>query len=148
MEISYITEIPCKNDFFQLYETTGWNEKYRKTKEILFDAIKNSWYNISAYNNNQLVGYGRVISDGILHAFIVDLMIAPSYQNKGIGKEILQQLIAEILDNGIHDIQLFCAKGKKEFYIKSGFKERSNDAPGMQYIIDICNKRQNYIDIV
>jgi ribosomal protein S18 acetylase RimI-like enzyme len=135
MKISYKREIPCKDDFFQLYETTSWNEKSRKTKENLFDAITNSWYSLSAYHNNQIVGYGRVISDGFLHAFIVDLIIAPSYQCKGIGKEILHQLVAKILDNSIYDIQLFCAKGKKGFYIKNGFQERSKDAPGMQYYL-------------
>jgi hypothetical protein len=48
MEISYKTEIPSGNDFFQLYKTTGWDEKYPKTKENLFDAITNRWYSISA----------------------------------------------------------------------------------------------------
>lgn len=76
---------------------------------------------------------GRVISDGYLHAYINEMMILPAYQHQGIGREIVERLIERIKSYGIDDIQLFCAKGKREFYLKSGFIERPEDAPGMQY---------------
>ena len=132
-EIEYRNVIPDIDSFSNIFESTGWNIRYKKTKESLYSAIVDSWFVISAYVNDNLVGFGRVISDGSMHAFIVDLIIIPQYQGKGIGKTILEKLVAEIKNNGIHDIQLFCAKGKKEFYIKCGFTERPEDAPGMQY---------------
>ena len=132
-EIEYRNVIPDIDSFFNIFESTGWNIRYKKTKESLYSAIIDSWFAISAYINDDLVGFGRVISDGSLHAFIVDLIIIPQYQGKGIGKAILEKLVAEIKNNGIRDIQLCCAKGKKEFYIKCGFTERPEDAPGMQY---------------
>ncbi len=135
MKINYTTELPEEDSFFALFETTGWNKKGRKSKEELFWAITNSWYLVSAYHKKELVGFGRIISDGYLHAFIVDMIIAPEYQTKGIGKEILKRLVKEALDSEIIDIQLFAAKDKKEFYLKNGFVERPGDAPGMQYKI-------------
>jgi len=135
MKIDFTTELPDEDSFFSLFETTGWN-KSRKTKEELFWAINNSWYVVSAYKGKELIGFGRIISDGYLHAFIVDMIIDPKYQQKGIGKDILVRLINEARANDIEDIQLFSAKGKKEFYLKNGFVERTDDAPGMQYKIE------------
>lgn len=134
MEIKYTNKIPDINLFFSLYETTGWNDKNR-TKEELFPAINKSWYILSAYYDENLIGFGRIISDGRLHAFIVDLIISPNFKKQKIGSEILHRLTNEILKEGITDIQLFCAKGKKNFYLKNNFSERPNDAPGMQYNI-------------
>jgi len=135
MKIKYTTDLPSEDSFFQLFETTGWNEKAKKSKEELYFAIVHSWYVVSAYQGVELVGFGRIISDGYLHAFITEMIIAPQYQKKGIGKQILEKLVAEALENEINDIQLFSAKDKKEFYLKNGFVERSPDAPGMQYFI-------------
>ncbi|GAI62996.1 unnamed protein product, partial [marine sediment metagenome] len=56
-------------------------------------AIQNSWYALSVYNKQKLVGFGRIISDGVHHALIVDIIVHPGYQDKGIGGEILQNLI-------------------------------------------------------
>lgn len=133
MEIEYRDEIPDANSFFLLYQTTGWDKEEKKDERQLFYAIKKSWYMVSVYSQSQLIGCGRVISDGFLHAFITEMIIHPHYQRRGIGKEILNKLILKCLDTGIKDIQLFCAKDKKEFYLNNGFNERPNDAPGMQY---------------
>jgi len=131
--IKYINGLPDFDSFFELYESTGWNDKDKKSKEQLFNAVMNSWYFVSAYSNDQLVGCGRVVSDGYLHAYINEMIVLPDFQRKGIGKEILNRLLQRILEQGIKDIQLFCAKGKEEFYFKNGFEKRPDDAPGMQY---------------
>lgn len=135
MKIDFTTELPDEDSFFALFETTGWNEEAKKSKEELFWAINNSWYVVSAYKGKELIGFGRIISDGYLHAFIVDMIIDPKYQSKGIGKEILSRLVNEARKNDIEDIQLFSAEGKKDFYVKNGFEERPDNAPGMQYKI-------------
>ena len=133
--IIYKNEIPSIDSFFMLYKSTGWDKEGKKQKDQLYDCLKNSWCMLVAYHNEELVGCGRIISDGYLHAFITELMVHPDYQQKGIGKEILNRLVNKALESGINDIQLFCALGKQDFYLKNGFEERSEDAPGMQYRI-------------
>ena len=133
--IRYTSELPDIDDFFALYESTGWNDKSNLPKDLFFNALKNSWYFVSAYAGNRFVGCGRIISDGYLHAFITEMIISSEYRMKGVGKEILKQLVGKALECGIKDIQLFCAKGKEEFYLKNGFEKRPDDAPGMQYKI-------------
>lgn len=133
MTIFYSNEIPPIEKYFKLFETTGWNNKFKLTKQELEKAVSNSYITVSAYDDNYLVGFGRLVSDGILHAMIYEMIVHPDYQSKGIGKKILSILIKKCEEDNIRDIQLFCAKDKKAFYEKNGFVVRPDDAPGMQY---------------
>lgn len=126
-------KLPAREHFFSLFETTGWNTKYELTKDELYFALKNSWYCISIYDQNNLVGFGRIISDGIVHALILDVIVLPEMQGEGMGKEIMNKLILKCKKHNIRDIQLFCAKDKAGFYEKLGFERRDENAPGMQY---------------
>jgi N-acetylglutamate synthase-like GNAT family acetyltransferase len=131
--VEYKSTNPNINNYWTLFESTGWNTGYKFTIEELKIALENNWYSVSAYAGNKLIGCGRIISDGIHHALIVDLMIFPEYQKKGIGSEILKILLEKCTENNIRDIQLFSAKGKLKFYEKFGFEKRNENAPGMEF---------------
>ena len=67
----------------------------------------------------------RLLGDG-LYFLIVDVIVSPEYQKKGIGSRIIDMLI-EYVDKetpvgGRSSIQLIAEKGKEAFYIKKGFK--------------------------
>ncbi len=132
MDIIYKHYIPEKEQFYKLFETTGWNKEYKLTMDELFRAIKNSWDMVSAYDNENLIGYGRIISDGVMHALILDMIVLPEYQKNGIGSSILDKLVDRCKQWEIRDIQLFCAKGQAEFYKKHSFSRRPENAPGME----------------
>lgn len=133
MNIVYKTGIPPLDQYSELFESTGWNKYYHLSKEELNTALINSSYMISAYNGDSLLGFGRIVSDGINHAMIYDMIVQPEFQGQGIGAEILDKLVKYCLDNNIREIQLFCAKGKRQFYEKYGFEVREEDAPGMEF---------------
>jgi len=131
--IIYQEAVPGRDEFFDLFSTTGWNEEeYHLSPDQLYQAINHSWYMVSVYDRSSLVGYGRVISDGVLHALIVDMIVHPDYQGQGIGRTILAKLIQQCQTAGVKDVQLFCATGKSPFYEKCGFAARPANAPGMQ----------------
>ncbi|MFH2039742.1 MAG: GNAT family N-acetyltransferase [Chloroflexota bacterium] len=134
MEIVFNLTSPSLEQYFNLFETTGWNHDYQATQEELFRAISNSQYCVAAYNAEKLIGFGRILTDGVLHAIIFDLIVQPEFQLQGIGTMILQKLIEWCNENHIRDIQLFCASGKQTFYEKNGFVIRPSDAPGMQFL--------------
>lgn len=131
MKITYNHTRPDKDQFFHLYESTGWNERYQLTADEVYHALDATWHSISAYDGERLVGFGRVIGDGILHALITEMIILPEYQGQGIGRVIMIDLIAKCKQHEIRDIQLFCARGKVGFYEKFGFEKRPDEAPGM-----------------
>ena len=131
--IDYREKLPGKNEYEKLFATTGWHLEYRFSRDELYRSISSSWYIISAYHQKRLVGCGRVIGDGIHHAFIVDLMVEPNFQRLGIGGTILDKLVARCRQNQVRDIQLFCATGKTDFYREHGFRKRPDIAPGMEF---------------
>ena len=130
--IAYHEQAPQDVDYGRLFDTTGWNKSYQASPQELHQAISNSWYVLSAYKNDRLVGFGRIISDGVLYALICDLIVNPACQGQGIGSTLLAKLIEHCRSRGIRVIWLFAAKGKSSFYKKFGFSKRPKDAPGMQ----------------
>lgn len=134
MAIDFRAVTPSKEQFWDLFQKTGWNDTYHLSPQELFQAITTNWFAVSAFDGDELVGFGRVVSDGILHAMIYEMIVLPEYQGQGIGRQILRHLVQRCLEANIRDIQLFCARGKRGFYEKFGFVARPENAPGMQYI--------------
>lgn len=123
-------------EYMQLLQSTGWSGMLDKGAVKLEAALQGSWYSVAVYHaEDQIIGFGRVISDGVLHALICDIIIMPEYQSKGIGSKLLDQLVSQCKAHSITMIQLFSAKDKYTFYEKHGFKRRADDAPGMYYSV-------------
>jgi GNAT superfamily N-acetyltransferase len=101
MELKLSETIPTKDDFIKLHQTTGWNAKGLYTYEQLYSAICNSWYSVSIYHHNNLIGFGRIISDGIYQTFICDVMVHPEYQKQGIGTKVVKTLLKKCNEEGI-----------------------------------------------
>lgn len=133
MAITYQTSAPNQADFYCLFETTGWNRDYHVTPDDLATAVANSQYMVAAYDGLKLIGFGRVVTDGVLHAMLYDMIVHPDYQGHGIGTTILAMQVKWCKEAHIRDIQLFCARGKSSFYGKAGFNPRPPNAPGMSY---------------
>lgn len=125
--------MPDKKEYYELFLSTGWNEEYHCGPEELEKANAGSTFVLAAYDNGKLVGFGRVVSDMVLHAMVYDMIVLPEYQGRGIGSTILNALVQRCQAHNIREVQLFCAKGKRSFYERNGFEARPIDAPGMQW---------------
>ncbi|MGA7161375.1 MAG: GNAT family N-acetyltransferase [Bacteroidota bacterium] len=131
--IEFKEELPNIKEYWNLFNTTDWNQEYNFTIADLKRAMEKSWYVLSAFDAGKLIGIGRVIADGVHHALIVDMIVHPHYQGKGIGSLLLERLVIKCKEFNIRDIQLFAAADKYGFYEKHGFQRRPQNAPGMQY---------------
>lgn len=131
--ITYCPQLPEKSEIHQLFQTTGWKGIVERSENEMHEAISKSWFAVSAYDGRQLIGFGRVLSDGIFQAFICDLIVHPAYQGQRIGSVILKALLTKCKETHIVSVQLCCAKGKSGFYQKFGFSERAPEAPGMYW---------------
>ena len=131
--MKYTDQIPDKAELFPLFNATGWNDSLRLSAEELEHAIENSFAVISVYENNHLIGFGRVVSDGIVYATIYDVLVAPIWQRQGIGSSIIRKLVQICDHHDIRSIHLFADKGSETFYNHLGFIARPVDSPGMVY---------------
>lgn len=123
---------PLPGEFAALYDATGWADA--ALDPALADAaLRASWRVAVARLDGRLVGVGRVIGDGVLHAFVTELIVAPEMRGAGIGRSLLDTLVRECLAHGVTAIQLFAAQGRLDFYRRAGFEAREDDSPGMQW---------------
>ncbi len=132
--VAYRREIPDVEAFARLLDGTGWFSDDPPSRSELAAALASSWTAVGAYAGSRLVGTGRVVADGVLHALIVDVIVEPEWQGRGVGRGIMERLVAACEAAGIRDVQLFCATGKRGFYERLGFRARSDEAPGMELV--------------
>ncbi|MFD0870763.1 acetyltransferase [Chlamydia abortus] len=129
MNFLYTEVIPSQNEIYKLYDCFGWNDYLKLSKESLHQAMLQSWCVISAYHEDELVGTGRLVSDGVLSAYLCGLAVHPDYQQMGIGSEIVRRLVSKGQHQNLH-IELFCEEKLLNFYEKLGF---AVFASGMKY---------------
>jgi len=83
--------------------------------------LARSYTHFSAHLSQQLVGFVNVISDGIADAFLVDLMVHPAYQRRGLGLALVQHAIQALKADGIRCIEVLFDPALEEFYRSCGF---------------------------
>jgi GNAT superfamily N-acetyltransferase len=130
--IEYRAELPTAAEFERLFRSSGWTEAVEVAADRLAATLPHAWYSICARHDGQVVGTGFVLSDGVLHALIVNVIVAPEMRGNGIGTEIMKSLIARCRESRVLQVQLFSARGKRGFYERLGFEARPDDGPGME----------------
>lgn len=112
-------------EFNLLYNSVGWGAY---NDEITKRALDNTFYSVSVYENDEIVGFGRLIGDTICFMYIQDIMVKPKFQNKKIGTMIMNKILEKIdeLKKENPDIRVYlgASKGKEKFYEKFGFVKR------------------------
>lgn len=104
-----------------LYARAGMGNK---APELLQTAFSNSRYVVFLYQDEELIGAGRVVADGCYCAIICDVAICPNRQNQGLGKTVMQHFLTQL--NGHKRVILFSRPGKEAFYSKLGFSQADN----------------------
>lgn len=125
------------DEFNELYDAVGWGSY---DYEVSKTALDNTLYSVSVYEEDKIIGYGRLIGDGICFIYIHDIMVKPEYQNKKIGTEIMNKLLLKIndikKDNKYVRVYLGASKGKEKFYERFGFITRSEANLGSGMILN------------
>jgi len=68
----------------------------------------------------------KFIHDGGLVGHIEDVVVSKEYQGKGIGKELILQVLDYAKKNNCYKTILDCSDSVKPFYERIGFKRHSN----------------------
>lgn len=134
--IKYIEQTPSADEFNYLTNSVGWGIREKK---IIEEALKNTLYSLCVYDNNKLIGYGRIIGDKTIFLYIQDIMVIPEYQSKHIGTGIMNNLLNQINQykkiNPDIRTYLGASQGKESFYEKFGFISRPNEELGSGMIL-------------
>lgn len=104
------------NELSALYRAAQLEEK---SPADLARAFSNSMFKFFVYDSGRLVGVGRALADGVDCSYICDVAVLPTHQGNGLGKTIVEKLVA--LSAGHRKIILYAVPGKESFYRKLGF---------------------------
>ncbi len=131
MNIQLIENGLRPEDFVTLRASVGFMQTPIHQAE---KALEKGLFSIMAMDEDKVIGMGRLVGDGIMYSYIQDVCILPEYQGKGIGKAIIERLIAFVEMNGLPEtkfsIGLVAAQGKDTFYEQFGFSKLPNDSMG------------------
>lgn len=86
--ITYTTEkIFTQHQVEELFLSVGWvSGEY---PEKLYEALRNSTYVLSAWDDGRLVGLVRGLDDGCMTAYLHYLLVSPDYQRQGIASGLI-----------------------------------------------------------
>ena len=136
MKIRYIEKTPTATEFNTLTESVDWGTRENR---IVEEALRNTLYSLCVYDEDKLIGYGRIIGDKTIFLYIQDIMVIPEYQGRQIGTGIMNKLLERIDEykkiNPDIRTYLGASKGKESFYEKFGFISRPNEDLGAGMIL-------------
>ena len=93
-----------------------------RTINDLKKCLANSDVIISIWVGNEIVGFGRALTDGIYRGVLWDIVIDQNYQGKGFGKLIVESLLSSEKIKNTKKLYLMTTN-KKLFYSQLDFKE-------------------------
>lgn len=130
MEPTLALEIPGNDEYRGLRTAAGLS---LMTAEGATTGLPASWSSVCVRHAGELIGMGRVVGDGGLFLFVVDIAVTPAWQGKGLGRRIMRALVDDIRARAPSRtmIGLFADGTAHELYAKFGFKRAAPDAHGM-----------------
>jgi GNAT superfamily N-acetyltransferase len=113
-----VNAVPTEAQLSDLCESVGWTRF-----EEDYVALHGCALTTSAWtNDDRLIAWTSVVSDNIRHAFLLDVMVHPDFQKRGIGRAVVAQAIEEMCQRGVTAFHVDCAPETAAFYEKCGFK--------------------------
>ena len=114
---------------FKLQQFLDRNAFWAKDRTIndLRKCLANSDIIISIWSHDELVGFGRALSDGIYRGVLWDIVIDQNHQGKGYGRMIVKNILESKQIKNTKKIYLMTTS-KKLFYSQIDFKEVSSQS--------------------
>lgn len=104
----------------KLFQQAPWAKG--RTLEEAREMLRHTDLALCAWDGDQLVGFGRVLTDFVYRATIWDVIVDKAYQKQGIGTEIVQRILNH---PRLKKVELFwlCTR-RPGFYERLGFNAK------------------------
>lgn len=101
-----------------LREAVGWSRR-DSDYPVLFQRC-NFWAG-ARDPEGRLIAFGYVAGTGLEHGYMEDIIVHPDYQRRGVGQQLVKELLNESIRRGLTIVTLTYSRKHKEFYEKCGF---------------------------
>jgi GNAT superfamily N-acetyltransferase len=129
MNFSTVNRSPTIDEYNTLRSLAQWPTFQ---EPVVRKALANSLYCVCIELDGAIVGMGRIAGDNAIYLHILDVIVHPEYQRKGIGTLIMNALMGyvETVASENTNIGLMCSQGREEFYKGFGFITRPDEKFG------------------
>ena len=120
-----------REELERLFLSVEWSSGHYPDK--LVEAMKNYETVFSAWDGDRLVGMVCAMDDGIMTAYVHYLLVEPEYQQRGIGRKLM-----EMVKNAYSDYLRIVIVAYDEgvpFYERCGFSKSEHACP--MYIAEL-----------
>ena len=100
-----------------LRAAVGWDRCEDSQERVLRGSER--YYTVR--DQDRLIGFLNVISDGVADALLVNVIVHPDFQRKGLGQALVRRAVSDLTADGIQCIQTTFLPDREEFYRKCGF---------------------------
>ncbi|MEL7128358.1 MAG: GNAT family N-acetyltransferase [Pseudomonadota bacterium] len=105
--------------------------------EVAEASLAAGVFSACLYEDGRLIGFGRVIGDGVLYFYVQDLIVRPPHRGRGLGRRLMEHLLSKIKAAAAPgaSVCLMASKGREDFYRSFGFTVRPNARFGAGMIL-------------
>lgn len=103
--------------FCALFQRAGLGERKPAVAQAVFAG---SYACCFAWDGATLIGAARAISDGVNSSVVYDVVVEPTYQGQGVGRQLMHNLLGRLPKRSV---MLVSVHGKEGFYRKLGFRK-------------------------
>lgn len=107
----------------ELFQSSGISRPIGQPSRIK-EMILNSDFIYTAWENEKLVGIARCVTDFSYCCYLSDLAVHRDYQNKKVGKTLIEYVEKEIGDEVT--LVLLASESAMDYYPKIGFDKAEN----------------------
>lgn len=113
---------PTRTELVDLYDAVGWSA-YTRDPARLVAAVGASLSVVTAREDGELVGLARLVGDGQTIVYLQDILIRPTHQGRGIGRELFRRVFAPHEDVRQKVLITDDEPAQRAFYESMGFME-------------------------
>ncbi|QOR71844.1 GNAT family N-acetyltransferase [Ruania alkalisoli] len=123
-----------REELVELYSAVGWSA-YTRDPDALLRAVRGSHRVCVARDRQTLVGLARTISDGVTVVYLQDVLVRPSHQRTGLGRELLTRLLGTYGDIRQQVLLTDDRPEQRAFYSSLGFVETHDHEPPLRSFV-------------
>ena len=106
------------SEIAELRETVGWDRSENNRDQIL---ARHFTHYVVRDTDGLLIAYLSVLSDGVADALLLDLVVHPRHQRKGIGTRLVRGAVTDMKAAGVQCVHVTFDERLEPFYAQCGF---------------------------
>ena len=116
-----------------LYQQEWWT-KGRSLEDVRSMLADQAYvYGMCEAETEKLVGFARVLSDGVFKAVVFDVIVDPGHRGQAIGRKLMERVLADPRLSRVSHFELYCLPELAPFYESFGFSAEVGGVRLMRY---------------